>query len=221
MKTVLAFGDSLTWGADAQTGSRHPYADRWPSVLEQQLAGTARVIAEGLSGRTTSFDDHASLADLNGVRALPMLLATHTPIDLVIIMLGTNDLKSHICGKAFGAALGMRRLAQIVATYPFGPNEPRPKVLLIAPPVIAAPAQPLALDHFTGAAAESHQLAPLYRQIAVAEGCSFFDAATIATAYSRGRRPSRCRQHPRHRHGPGTSGAFDPRTFVSSSLGAG
>ena len=182
MKTVLAFGDSLTWGADAQTGRRHAHEDRWPTVLEQELAGTARVIQEGLSGRTTCHDDHASLADLNGTRALPMLLATHTPIDLVIIMLGTNDLKSHICGKAFGAAMGMRRLAQIVATYPFAPSEPRPRVLLVSPPPIEAPALPLALDHFVGAAPESHKLAALYREIAAAEGCSFFDAASVATA---------------------------------------
>jgi lysophospholipase L1-like esterase len=181
MKTVLAFGDSLTWGADAQTGGRHAFEDRWPTVLEQELAGVARVVPEGLSGRTTCYDDHASLADLNGTRAFAMLLATHTPIDLVIIMLGTNDLKSHICGKAFGAVMGMRRLAQIAATYPFAPSEPRPKVLLVSPPVIQVPSLPLALDHFVGAAPESHKLAALYREIADAEGCSFFDAASVAT----------------------------------------
>ena len=81
MKTVLAFGDSLTWGADAATGGRHVFEDRWPTVLEKELGGLARVIAEGLSGRTISMDDHASLADLNGARALPMLLATPTPLD--------------------------------------------------------------------------------------------------------------------------------------------
>lgn len=180
MKTVLALGDSLTWGADAETGGRHPYDDRWPSVLERQLGGEARVIAEGLSGRTTSMDDHASLADLNGARALPMLLATHTPIDLVVIMLGTNDLKPHLCGKALGAALGMRRLVQIVATYPFGPGEPHPGVLLVAPPIITASAQPGTLDCFVGAAPESLALARLYRDVAGEQACGYFDASTVA-----------------------------------------
>ncbi|WP_108398601.1 SGNH/GDSL hydrolase family protein [Devosia submarina] len=180
MKTILAFGDSLTWGADAQTGGRHAFEDRWPSVLEQQLGGKARVIAEGLSGRTTSFDDHASLADLNAVRALPMLLATHTPLNLVIIMLGTNDLKAHICGTALGAALGMRRLAQIILHYPFGPNEPQPKIMLVAPPFISQPAQSLALDHFAGAGPESRKLASLYREIAAIETCRFWDAGSVA-----------------------------------------
>lgn len=110
-----------------------------------------------------------------------MLLATHTPLDLVIIMLGSNDLKPHICGKAFGAAMGMRRLAQIVATYPFSPGEPRPRVLLVSPPVILAPCQPLTLDHFVGAESESRKLATLYQEIADAEGCIFFDAASVAT----------------------------------------
>ncbi|WIJ27008.1 SGNH/GDSL hydrolase family protein [Devosia sp. RR2S18] len=180
MKVVLAFGDSLTWGADAETGGRHSYEDRWPSVLEQQLAGEARVIAEGLSGRTTSFDDHASLADLNGVRALPMLLATHTPIDIVAIMLGTNDLKPHLCGTATGAAFGMRRLAEIVATYPFGPGVQRPKVLLIAPPIITEPAEAKILDCFAGAASESQRLAQLFQEVASAAALAFVDAGTVA-----------------------------------------
>jgi len=179
VQTVLAFGDSLTWGADAETGGRHPYEDRWPTVLERQLGGEARIIAEGLSGRTTSMDDHASLADLNGVRALPMLLATHTPIDLVVIMLGTNDLKPHLCGKALGAAFGMRRLAQIVATYPFGPGAPRPGVLLVAPPIIAEPEQARTLDCFLDAASESRSLAALYRDVAGEQSCGFFDAAAV------------------------------------------
>jgi len=53
MKVVLAFGDSLTFGADAENDARHPYEDRWTTVLEQGLGGAARVIPEGLGGRTT------------------------------------------------------------------------------------------------------------------------------------------------------------------------
>lgn len=183
MKTVLAFGDSLTWGADAATGGRHAFEDRWPTVLEKELGGLARIIPEGLSGRTTSMDDHASLADLNGARALPMLLATHTPLDAVVIMLGTNDLKSHICGKALGAALGMRRLIEIVQTYPFVPaSAPRPEVVVVSPPRITAPDRPITLNSFAEAGAESARLAALYRSVASDKGCMFFDAGAVATA---------------------------------------
>ncbi len=93
MKVVMAFGDSLTYGADAENNSRHAYEDRWPTVLEQGLGGQARVIAEGLGGRTTVFDDFAADADRNGARVLPTLLGSHSPLDAVVIMLGTNDLK--------------------------------------------------------------------------------------------------------------------------------
>src|SRR5687767_10512572 len=106
MKTILAYGDSLTFGADAETLGRHRYEDRWPTVLEQGLGGAARVIAEGLGGRTTVFDDFSAAADRNGARTLPTLLESHKPLDLVVIMLGTNDLKLYINGTAFGAAMG-------------------------------------------------------------------------------------------------------------------
>ena len=119
MRTILAFGDSLTWGADPATGGRHPHESLWPVVLERELRGEARVIAEGLGGRTTCFDDHSGPCDRNGTRILPVLLASHMPLDLVVIMLGTNDLKPWICGSASGATAGMRRLVQIVRTFPF------------------------------------------------------------------------------------------------------
>lgn len=180
MKTVLAFGDSLTWGADPETDSRHAHDDRWPLVLEQALGGAVRVIAEGLCGRTTSFDDHASPVDLNGTKALPMLLATHLPLDAVVILLGTNDLKPRLCGLAMGAAFGMLRLAEIVATYPFAAGLPRPSVLLVAPPVITKARQKVALSSFGEAGPESRKLASLYQQVAGQAGCSFFDAGTVA-----------------------------------------
>ena len=58
MKTVLCYGDSLTWGYNAENLSRHALADRWPSVLQAALGSGVKVIAEGLNGRTTAFDDH-------------------------------------------------------------------------------------------------------------------------------------------------------------------
>ena len=82
MKTILAFGDSLTFGAHAKTGLRHLYEDRWPTVLEAGLGGAARLIPEGLGGRTTVFDDFSSIADRNGGRVLPTILDTPTPRQL-------------------------------------------------------------------------------------------------------------------------------------------
>ncbi|RWD43872.1 MAG: arylesterase, partial [Mesorhizobium sp.] len=76
MKTILCYGDSLTWGYDAAGLGRHALEDRWPSVLEAALGEGIEVIAEGLNGRTTAFDDYLAGADRNGARTLPTILTT-------------------------------------------------------------------------------------------------------------------------------------------------
>ncbi len=99
-KTVLCYGDSLTWGYNAETIGRHAFEDRWPSVLQKALGDQARIIPEGLNGRTTAFDDYLADCDRNGAKVLPTILQTHAPLDLVIIMLGTNDMTAG--GRRFG-----------------------------------------------------------------------------------------------------------------------
>lgn len=120
MKTILCYGDSLTYGSNAETGARHAFEDRWPTVLGEGLgADKVRIIAEGLGGRTTVFDEWGSPADLNGARILPTIIKSHTPLDCVVIMLGTNDLKPFVSGSALSSAMGMKRLAEIVRTFPY------------------------------------------------------------------------------------------------------
>jgi lysophospholipase L1-like esterase len=182
MKTILAFGDSLTYGADAQTGGRHAFEDRWPSVLESGLNGAVRVIAEGLGGRTTTFDDWTSSADLNGARILPVLLKSHQPLDAVVIMLGTNDLKRYVNGSALAAAMGMKRLAQIVSTFPYDSGHPVPSVVLVSPPCACETDHVELAPMFDGGVAESKKLAGHYKRVASELGCAFFDAATVAVA---------------------------------------
>lgn len=106
--------------------------------------------------------------------------ATHAPLDAVVIMLGTNDLKPRLCGHALAAAIGMRRLVEIVATFPFAPGTPRPGVLLVSPPVITTASQANVLSSFGDAGPESRKLATLYQQIARDAGCGFFDAGVVA-----------------------------------------
>lgn len=182
MKVVLAFGDSLTFGADADHDARHAYEDRWPTVLEQGLGGAARVIAEGLGGRTTVFDDFAAAADRNGARVLPTLLGTHSPLDAVVIFLGTNDLKPFINGTAVGAAMGVKRLVEIVRTYPYNRGATVPGIVIVSPPLIAATKHPDLGPMLGDKIAESRQFAGHYRRIASEFDCGFFDAATVATA---------------------------------------
>ena len=180
MKTVLCYGDSLTWGYDAGSLSRHAYEDRWPSALEAALGPGVRVIPEGLNGRTTAYDDHLADADRNGARLLPTLLATHAPIDLVVILLGTNDMKPFICGHAIGAKQGMERLVGIVRGIVYPMDAPAPQVLLVAPPPIT-PTDDVEFDAmFQGAVPEAQKLAGLYAALADQQGCGFFDAGTVA-----------------------------------------
>ncbi len=182
MKSILAFGDSLTFGANAETGGRHAFEDRWPSVLEAGLEGKARVIAEGLGGRTTVFDDFSTAADRNGARVLPTLLDTHKPLDLVVIFLGTNDLKLYINGSAFGAAMGVKRLAEIVRTHPYGNHGGVPKVLVVAPPLTVPTSHVDLHPMFAPRADEAKLFAGLYRRVAGEIGAGFFDAGAVSVA---------------------------------------
>lgn len=186
MKTILAYGDSLTFGANPQQGGpRHAYEDRWPTALERALGGKARVIAEGLGGRTTVFDDWFANADRNGARLLPTLLESHSPLDLVIIMLGTNDLKPSICGSAREASFGMRRLVQIVRGHYAGKGEAAPEIVLVAPPLVCDSDNADMMGHFGGYAhglAQSREFATHYARRAEEWKTHFFDASSVAAA---------------------------------------
>ena len=114
IKRLLCFGDSNTWGyVPATTGERYEWKTRWPGVVQQKLGSDYAVIEEALNGRTTVWDDPMK-PDRNGSKQLPIILETHTPIDLVIIALGVNDLTHHFHLNAIDIALGVGTLAEIV-----------------------------------------------------------------------------------------------------------
>lgn len=178
MTRVLAFGDSLTWGHRPEDSARHAPEFLWPNVVSARLG--IEVISEALGGRTTAFDDHTGPCDRNGSVVLPILLQSHSPLDLVVIMLGTNDLKPDVCGSATGATSGMKRLAQIIRHYPYGASGSVPKILFVAPPACV-----IGPDGKTGSGrdvAETRLLAPLYQAAAAELDVAFFDAGTVAQA---------------------------------------
>lgn len=177
MKNILAFGDSLTWGYDAATQTRHPLETRWPSVLANGLNMPVQMTAEGLNGRTTVFDDYSAASERNGAKLLPSILATHEPLDLVIIMLGTNDMRPHICGNAAGSAAGIGRLISIVKTFPYKANHKVPEILVVSPPLAERGGDRFANHVMQGASSLSRQYADAYRLVADENDVPFFDAA--------------------------------------------
>jgi len=182
-KRILCYGHSLTWGTSPEIGKRHGVQDRWPAVLAAHLGDRADVIAEALPGRTTAFDNPTSRDNLNGASMLPALLASHHPLDLIIIMLGTNDLTHYVAGTAGAAMAGMRRLIQLVRTHevPYGERHGIvPDILIIAPQPLVEVGHPV----FIGQVAQSKQIAPYYRMLADEYDCGFFDAGTVAQTSS-------------------------------------
>lgn len=182
MKTVLCYGDSLTFGHDAENAGRHAYEDRWPTVLQKALGEGAVVIAEGLNGRTTAFDDHMADCDRNGARVLPTILHSHAPLDLVVIMLGTNDMKPAVAGSAHAATRGMARLIDLVRYHAWPFDYDAPEILIVSPPHLVETANEDFAAAFRGGIEQSKMLGTLYRDLADDKGCGFFDAASVAKA---------------------------------------
>ncbi|MEM6373711.1 MAG: SGNH/GDSL hydrolase family protein [Pseudomonadota bacterium] len=181
-RTLLCFGDSNTHGTVAMTHAgdrrRLSRAERWPSVLADRLGADWEVIAEGHPGRTAVHDDPVEGAHKNGLRSLHAILESHRPLDMVLIMLGTNDLKARFGLSAFDIALGIQRLAIEVQRSDTGPDGTPPHVMLLAP-VCAREAGCLA-PIFAGCAETSIALPGHLAQIASARNCGFADLNAVA-----------------------------------------
>lgn len=187
-KNVLCFGDSLTWGwtpasQPASLTKRYPSDVRWPGVLAAQLGSGYRILEEGLSGRTTNADDPLD-PRLNGATYLPACLATHLPLDLVILMLGTNDTKTYFHRTPFDIATGMGVLLGEVAQSRggAGTSYPAPRALVVAPPPTAENPDPWFARLFAGAAEKLRRLPADYRAVADAFGADFFDSGSVIRA---------------------------------------
>lgn len=191
-KRILCFGDSNTYGWIGSLegpAKRYPSDIRWTGRLSALLGQHFEVIEEGLGGRTLR--DHFTVgngvhvpgAGLCGKDYLPACLLSHLPLDAVIIMLGSNDMKSALGRSEFDIAEGMAELADIVQTLPWEEllDYPRPKLLLVSPPLIGERKMALAGDRYVDAPRKSRALAGLYSTLASSVGAFFLDAASCLT----------------------------------------
>jgi len=183
MKSILCYGDSNTWGCIPLAGpglaSRFPPERRWPGVLRRELGDGYWVVEAGLSGRTTVWDDPLE-PHRNGRQLLLPTLLTHRPLGLVIIMLGTNDLKRRLGGSASEIAAGAGILVDVVAGSGCGAEGGAPQTLLICPPPVGR-LDPLD-DEFEGATEKSRQLAGHFAAAAAARSCAFLDAGSVISS---------------------------------------
>jgi len=177
LETILCYGDSNTWGSDPETGDRFPEDTRWPGVLRRALGDGYRVVEEGLPGRTTVWEDPIEGAHKNGRAYLRPCLESHRPIDLVTVMLGTNDLKKRFGVSASDIAQGAAGLAEMALRSGCGPDGSAPAVLLVAPPPVGALTD--MAEMFEGSEAKSSMFSGHYRRFAEQCGCGFLDAAEV------------------------------------------
>ena len=186
LPVVVCYGDSNTHGADGPTGRRHPRDVRWPGVVARELAGRAHVIEEGLGGRTTIWDDPFTAGRDGRTHLLPCL-QSHQPVAVVVIMLGTNDLKAiHRLG-AVEIAAGAGSLVDLARGSATGPGGGPPAVLLVAPVPLGPLTVASELWGFGAARETSARLASYYREVAARSGAAFLDAgALVATDPSDG-----------------------------------
>lgn len=180
MRTIVCFGDSNTHGADPGDQRRLARDVRWPGVMREALGEGWEVIEEALNGRTTIWDVPFS-PDRNGAAYLQPCLWSHAPVDLVIIMLGTNDTKSILHLTAPEIASGAARLIGLARQSLAGPDETPPRVLLVAPVPLGEATEKSELWGFGLSRGVSQELARHYRTAAAAQGAAFFDAGSVVS----------------------------------------
>ncbi len=177
-RTLLCYGDSNTHGtmpmASLSTMGRFGLEARWPGVLHSELGSGWRVIEEGLPGRTTVHPDPVSGVHKNGLAVLPAVLESHRPLDLVVIMLGTNDLKHRFGVPPVEIAVSVEQLVIATLRSGTGPGAAAPAVLLVAPPPVLEAG--CLGEIFEGGAAKSARLAGFYAEVATRHGIGFLDA---------------------------------------------
>jgi lysophospholipase L1-like esterase len=185
-KSIMCYGDSLTWGwIPVKEGSptlRYPFEQRWTGAMAAVLGEGYIVVEEGLSARTTSADDPND-PRLNGSHYLPSAIASHLPLDLVIIMLGTNDTKPYYNRTPYDIAYGMAKLVGQVLTSAGGVGTPYPApgCLVVAPPPLSPMPHPYFQGMFGGGHEKSKELGRQYRDMADFLKVDFLDAGDFIT----------------------------------------
>jgi len=183
MEQILVYADSLSWGIIPDTRKRLPFDKRWPGVLERSLVEKGkniRVIENCLNGRRTVWSDPFK-PGRDGSQGLSQVIEMHSPLKLVILMLGTNDFQCTHNNNAWLSAQGTAKLITIIRQAPIEPEMPVPPIMVIAPPKIIRPRGAIA-NKFKGAEGRDAGLASELKTIAKEYSTYYFDAASVTEA---------------------------------------
>lgn len=175
-KSILCYGDSNTWGHDPSGKNRFPRDIRWTGVLQKLLGEAYYVIEEGCNGRTTVWDDPVE-QDKNGKAYLSPCLVSHKPIDMVILMLGTNDLKQRYSVPPSDIARSIGVLIKVIQHSETGPENGAPKILVVAPPRLGKLTD--FAEMFAGGFEKSQNLAAYYKKVTDELGIPLLDANSV------------------------------------------
>ena len=178
MKTVLCYGDSNTYGYNPEDGSRYPSNIRWTGRLGNLLGNEYKVIEEGCNGRTTVKDDPVE-GWKNGRDYLKPCLNSHKPVDIVILMLGSNDLKEHFHATAEGIAADVEILVKDIIEFTKEKQGFVPEIVLISPPEIGEGIKDSVFygSFLENAIDRSKEFPKYYKEVADRNGCIVLDAA--------------------------------------------
>ncbi len=179
-KRVICFGDSNTWGYIPVTGQRYDETIRWPARLQEKLGyKDYTVVEEGLTGRTTVFDDPFD-PELNGLKTMPAILRSAAPIDMLVFMLGTNDFQSNIpAGNPISTARAVQYMLEIARSLGVDRPGEKMKILLISPVEITEDRLTFKENDVTDQTSinNSRELGKHLRIVADQLGVEFIDAA--------------------------------------------
>ena len=179
MINILCFGDSNTWGYDPSTQTRFPNNIRWTGVLQNLLGDKFNIIEEGLNGRTTNVNEREEHAlgyyrDFrSSMDLISILIETNSPIDLLVVMLGTNDLKNNFNQSSDDISTNMKLVCEAIINNDYFNSKP---IILVSPTHINESSTNL-LDSFIGTTEKSKSLAILYKKIADDLDLFFVDAS--------------------------------------------
>jgi lysophospholipase L1-like esterase len=194
MKNILCYGDSNTHGTKPidfdmldvdfiPSTYRYPEEKRWTTIMQKGLGDNYNIIVEGLNGRCTVFDDPVEGIHKNGSTYLLPCLESHAPLDLVILTLGTNDLKNRFSVTAFEVALGIGKIIDIIKKSGSGPDGSCPEILIVCPPPLGK------LSHLSeilvGGQEKSLELDKNFKKVAKLNNCHYFNLGRIIKTSSK------------------------------------